>query len=133
MRATAEATAPAKTPIKISWTIEPLRTDAASLLQPGAGLLRFSTCSVRESGGVTKEVEVGLGVGIFLIAVGAILTFAVNATSSSVNVDAVGWILMGVGLVSVLLSLLFWQSWAGPGYWGRRRTTYVDDGPPPTY
>jgi hypothetical protein len=79
---------------------------------------------------------VGLGVGIFLIAVGAILTFAVNATSSSVNVDAVGWILMGVGLVSILLSLLFWQSWAGPGYWTtRRRTTYVDDagGPPPTY
>jgi hypothetical protein len=33
----------------------------------------------------------------------------------------------------VLLSLLFWQSWAGPGYWNRRRTTYVDDGPPPTY
>src|SRR5690349_21271900 len=31
--ANAEAMAPAKTPIKISWTIEPLRTDAASLLQ----------------------------------------------------------------------------------------------------
>jgi hypothetical protein len=77
----------------------------------------------------------GLGVGIFLIAVGAILTFAVNATSSTINVDAVGWILMGVGLASVLLSLLFWQSWAGPGYCSsRRRTTYVDDGPaPPTY
>jgi hypothetical protein len=73
----------------------------------------------------------GIGVGIFLIAVGAILTFAVNATSSSVNVDAVGWILMGVGLVSILLSLIFWSTWAGPGYWsGRRRTTYVDDGPP---
>jgi len=28
-----------------------------------------------------------------------------------------------------LLSLLFWQSWAGPGYWSRRRT-YVDEGPP---
>ena len=75
----------------------------------------------------------GIGVGIFLIAIGAILTFAVNASSSAVNVDAVGWILMGVGLVSVLLSLIFWQSWAGAGYWTRRRTTYVDDGPPPTY
>jgi len=74
----------------------------------------------------------GLGVGIFLIAVGAILTFAVNATTNGVNVDAVGWILMGVGFVSVLLSLLFWQSWAGPGYFSRRRT-YVDDGPPPPY
>ena len=72
----------------------------------------------------------GLGVGIFLIAVGAILTFAVNATSSAVNVDAVGWILMGVGLVAILLSLIFWSTWAGPGYWSRRRT-YVDEGPPP--
>jgi hypothetical protein len=73
----------------------------------------------------------GLGVGIFLLAVGAILAFAVNTTSSAVDVVAVGWILMGVGLVSVLLSLMFWQSWAGPGYWGRRRTTVVDDVAPP--
>jgi len=72
----------------------------------------------------------GLGVGIFLIAVGAILTFAVNATTSGVNVDAVGWILMVVGLISILLSLIFWQSWAGPGYWTSRRRTYVDEGPP---
>jgi Domain of unknown function (DUF6458) len=71
----------------------------------------------------------GLGAGIFLIAVGAILTFAVNASSSTINVDAVGWILMAVGLASILLSLLFWQSWAGPGYWSRRRT-YVDEGSP---
>jgi Na+/proline symporter len=72
----------------------------------------------------------GLGVGIFLIAVGAILAFAVNSTSSAVDVNTVGWILLAVGFAGVLLSLLFWQSWAGPGYWTRRRTTYVDDGPP---
>ena len=73
----------------------------------------------------------GLGVGTFLIAVGAILAFAVNATSGAVDVHTVGWILMGVGLVSVLLALMFWQSWAGPGHWTtRRRTTYVDEGPP---
>jgi hypothetical protein len=73
----------------------------------------------------------GLGVGIFLIAVGAILTFAINAdTNGAVNIDTVGWILMGVGLASVLLSMIFWSTWAGPGYWSRRRTTYVDDGPP---
>jgi hypothetical protein len=72
----------------------------------------------------------GLGVGIFLIAVGAILAFAVNSTSGAVDIDTVGWILMGVGLASVLLSMIFWQSWAGPGYWSRRRT-YMDEGPPP--
>jgi ABC-type protease/lipase transport system fused ATPase/permease subunit len=73
----------------------------------------------------------GLGVGIFLVAVGAILAFAVHATSGAVDVNTVGWILMGVGLASVLLALVFWQSWAGSGYWTRRRT-YVDEGPPPT-
>jgi ABC-type transport system involved in cytochrome c biogenesis permease subunit len=76
----------------------------------------------------------GLGVGIFLIAVGAILTFAVNAHTNGVNLDTVGWILMAVGAAGVLLSLLFWSSWAGPGYWShgpvRRRTTYVDEDAP---
>ena len=72
----------------------------------------------------------GLGVGIFLIAVGAILAFAVHATSGAVDIHTVGWILMGVGLASVLIALMFWQSWAGQGYWTRRRTTTVDDGPP---
>ena len=72
----------------------------------------------------------GLGVGIFLIAVGAILAFAVHVTTSGVNIHAVGWILMAVGFVGILLSLIFWSSWAGPGYWSRRRTDYVGDGPP---
>ena len=71
----------------------------------------------------------GLGVGIFLMAVGAILAFAVKATSGAVDVHTVGWILMGVGFASILLSLVLWQSWAGLGYWTRRRT-YVDEGPP---
>jgi Domain of unknown function (DUF6458) len=73
---------------------------------------------------------VGLGVGIFLIAVGAILAFAVHVTTNGVNVHTVGWILMAVGFAGILLSLVFWSSWAGPGYWSRRRTTYVDEGPP---
>jgi hypothetical protein len=72
----------------------------------------------------------GLGVGIFLIAVGAILAFAVHSTSGAVDVDTVGWILLVVGFISILLSLIFWSTWAGPGYWTRRRT-YVDEGPPP--
>jgi hypothetical protein len=63
----------------------------------------------------------GLGVGIFLIAIGAILTFAVHATTEAANIDTIGWILMGVGAASVLLSLLFWSTWAGPGYWADRR------------
>ena len=73
----------------------------------------------------------GLGVSLFLIAIGAILVFAVEAEVSGVDVDAIGWILMIVGAVGFLLSLLFWSSWGGPGYFGRRRATYVEDGPPP--
>ena len=73
----------------------------------------------------------GLGVGFLLAAVGAVLAFAVNATVSGVNIHAVGWILLIVGIVGVVLSMIFWSSWAGPGYFtSRRRTTVVDEGPP---
>ena len=75
----------------------------------------------------------GLGVGIFLAAVGAVLAFAVNTDVSGVNIHTVGWILLIVGIVGIVLSMIFWSSWAGPGYFTRRRTTYVDDAPPPGY
>jgi hypothetical protein len=72
----------------------------------------------------------GLGVSIFLIAIGAILAFAVSATVSGVDIHTVGWILLIVGLAGAVMSMIFWSSWGGPAYWGRRRGTYVD-GPPP--
>jgi hypothetical protein len=62
-----------------------------------------------------------LGVGLFLIAIGAILAFAVNAHPSGVDLYTVGWILIGVGFAGVLLSLLFWSTWLGPGYLSARR------------
>ena len=71
----------------------------------------------------------GLGVSLVLIAVGAILTWAVNANPEGLNVTAIGVILMIVGLVGFLMSLLFWSYWGGPGYATRRRTAVVDDGP----
>jgi hypothetical protein len=50
---------------------------------------------------------------------------------SGVNIHTVGWILLIVGIIGVVLSMIFWSSWAGPGYWSsRRRATYVDEGPP---
>jgi len=72
----------------------------------------------------------GLGVSLFLIAVGAVLTWAVNAEVQGLDINAVGVILLVVGVAGLLLSLLFWSSWGGPGYARRRTTTYVDDGPP---
>jgi hypothetical protein len=54
----------------------------------------------------------GIGASIFLIALGAIITFGVNADQHVgwLNVDRVGWILMAVGLAGLLLTLYFWQT-----------------------
>jgi hypothetical protein len=72
----------------------------------------------------------GLGVSLVLIAAGAILAWAVNAEVSGLDIQVIGVILMIVGIVGFLISMLFWSSWGGPAYFGgRRRTTYVDDGP----
>jgi hypothetical protein len=57
----------------------------------------------------------GIGVSIFLIAVGAVLAFAVSAEVSGLDIQVVGWILLVVGAVGILLSLLFWSSWGGFG------------------
>lgn len=48
----------------------------------------------------------GTGVGIFLIAVGAILAFAVNATVSVANLQTIGIILMIVGALGIVLDLI---------------------------
>ena len=57
----------------------------------------------------------GIGVSLILIAVGAILTWAVSADVSGVDLQTVGVILMVVGAVGALLSLVFWSSWGGFG------------------
>ena len=53
-----------------------------------------------------------LGVSLFLIAVGAILAFAVRTAVEGIDIVVVGAILMVVGAVGLLLSLLFWASFA---------------------
>jgi hypothetical protein len=70
-------------------------------------------------------------VSLILIAVGLVLALAVHPQdTSSVDVNMVGWIIFAVGAVGMLLTLLFWDSWAGPGYW-RRRHAYTAGGYPP--
>jgi membrane protein implicated in regulation of membrane protease activity len=59
-----------------------------------------------------------LGVGIFLMVLGAIMAFAMEATTPGVNVNTLGIILLLIGLVVVLYSLLLWRN-LSPG--GRRR------------
>jgi hypothetical protein len=55
----------------------------------------------------------GIGVSLVLIAAGAILTWAVNASVSGLELQTIGVILLIVGVVGLLLSLLFWSSWGG--------------------
>jgi predicted membrane channel-forming protein YqfA (hemolysin III family) len=64
----------------------------------------------------------GIGVGIFLLAAGAILTFAVDATVNGLDIRTVGVILMIVGALGILLDLLIFAP--------RRRTAVTTtDGP----
>ena len=54
----------------------------------------------------------GIGVSLFLIAVGAVLAWAVDVTSEAIDVNTIGVILLIVGVIGLLLSLLFWSSFA---------------------
>ena len=73
----------------------------------------------------------GLGTSIVLIAVGAILRFAVTVTTTGFNLHTIGVILMIVGAVGLVLSMIFWSSWGGFGGGGggyRRRRRVMSDG-----
>ena len=67
----------------------------------------------------------GLGTSIFLIAVGAILDFAVTWRVQGVDLKTVGVILMFIGAIGLILSMIFWNSWGGFG----GRGAYVEGGP----
>jgi len=66
----------------------------------------------------------GFGTSIFLIAVGAILKWAVvvQENTHGVNVNRVGLIIFIVGIIGLIVSMIFWSSWGGFGGHRRRRT-----------
>lgn len=71
----------------------------------------------------------GIGVSIFLMAAGAILTWGINVNSDSsgiANIDTIGVILMIVGVIGLLLSLLFWSNFS-PRNRGGDHTTVIRD------
>jgi hypothetical protein len=68
----------------------------------------------------------GIGIGLILIAAGAVLVWGVTGEVSGLDVDAIGVILIVVGLIGFVLSLIFWSSW-GPVH--RRRAALVDHEP----
>ena len=65
----------------------------------------------------------GIAISIFIGAVGAILRYAVTATTEGFDLHTGGVILMAVGAVGVVLSLLFWTSFSP--FARRGRTTNV--------
>jgi hypothetical protein len=56
----------------------------------------------------------GIGVGIFLITVGAILTFAVDASVAGINLQEVGRVLIVAGVVGLVLFFVFWNRRSTP-------------------
>ena len=66
----------------------------------------------------------GIGGSIFLLALGAILAFAVNAQISGLDINVVGWVLMAAGLIGLIITIWFWNSRRTP-----RTTTVVEERP----
>lgn len=66
----------------------------------------------------------GIGFSLFLIAVGAVLAYAVNAQVTGIEIQTIGVILMVVGAVGLVLSFLFWSSFSP---YGRRDRGPRDD------
>lgn len=90
----------------------------------------------------------GIGGSIFLLVVGAILAFAVDADISGIDINVIGWILMAAGLVGLIITLWYWSSRrrtvvtrqtnqpvtdapARPAQYSEYRETRREDPPPP--
>jgi hypothetical protein len=70
----------------------------------------------------------GISASLLLAAAGAIMIWAVNASSSGFNIHTAGVILLVVGIIGFVASLFFWSSWGGFGGrgGGGGGTTVVD-------
>ena len=67
-----------------------------------------------------------LGTSLVLIAIGAILRFAVTVSTNGFNIHTVGVILMIVGAVGFVLSLLYMTMWDRRERVANRVVTYDD-------
>jgi hypothetical protein len=70
----------------------------------------------------------GISLSILLMAVGAILAWAVSAEVSGIDLQVAGIILVVIGAIGFIASLVFWSSWGGFGNRdsGGQNTTVVD-------
>ncbi|MDA2806220.1 DUF6458 family protein [Nocardiopsis suaedae] len=58
------------------------------------------------SGRGKDGVDMGIGLGIFLMVIGAVLTFGITADVAGLDLNAIGYILMAAGLAVVVISIL---------------------------
>jgi hypothetical protein len=71
-------------------------------------------------------MHAGVAFSLLVIAFGAILAFAVDVTTSGIDLNTVGWILIVVGLVGLVLSIALWESLLGPRHPPPRRVPPQD-------
>jgi membrane protein implicated in regulation of membrane protease activity len=74
-----------------------------------------------------------IGGSVFLIAVGAILRYAVTATISGISIQTIGLILMLAGILGLVFSLLFLFAWRPRRASGERIVERPPYDPPETY
>jgi hypothetical protein len=84
-----------------------------------------SVLLVEKDGGI----EMGVSASLLLSAAGAVLIWAVNASTSGINLHTVGVILLIVGIVGFVISLFFWSSWGGFHGTGNRTTVTHEERP----
>jgi hypothetical protein len=101
------------------------------------GLRSGSVKTLTRSGGGWASVAAGMllrvtiGTSIVLIAIGAILYYAVNADVQGIEIDTVGLILMLVGILGLVISMIY--TFALSSRARDRNVDYDDRRPPPRY
>ena len=77
-----------------------------------------------------NDIGMRIGVGIFLIVIGAVLTFALDSKLAGINLDVVGWILMLAGAAGLVLFFYFWNRRRAPRAVVTEQRSYDDSGQP---
>lgn len=73
----------------------------------------------------------GIGVGIFLLAVGAILAFGVRDNVSNVDLTVVGYVLMGAGVLGLVLGFAMMRQRANTSHVSVQERRTINEGDPP--
>src|SRR5262249_1139028 len=101
-------------------------TDCGQLQSSGAG--RHADVRPTDTGGIPgsdpmrrRTITVGIGASIFMLAVGAIIAFALHVHVGFLDLSVVGWVLMVAGAVGLIMTLAIFN---------RRRTVVRDTAQP---